>query len=137
MCLVFKKAVSSYVVTMASITIFFKPIYDTSKQKTSQSGGEREKTAFEKTVEKTLPDCREKRFIQEELSKQPSKGYCKVPASIEVAQFAAVRGATAAAIHFNKKYEAKYKFTSTRQTVQGWIKTYRKKATAIRNIKLP
>ena len=116
---------------MASITIFFKPTKDTNKQKTFQSDSEREKSALEKTVEKHLPLCAEKTFIQEELSKSTRpKVYCKVPASIryEVAKCAAVRGPTAAVSHFNKRYGTKYKYT--RQTVQGWMKTYRKNPTA-------
>ena len=86
---------------------------------------------LKKTVEKHLLLCAEKTFIQEELSKSTRpKVYCKVPASIryEVAKFAAVRGPTAAVSRFNKRYETKYKFT--RQTVQGWMKTYRKNPTA-------
>ena len=90
---------------MASITIFFKPTKDTNKQKTFQSDSEREKSALEKTVEKHLPLCAEKTFIQELSKSTRPKVCCKVPASIryEVAKFAAVRGPTAAVSHFNKR----------------------------------
>ena len=115
---------------MASITIFFKPTKDTNKQKTFQSDSE-------KTVEKHLPLCAEKTFIQELSKSTRPKVYCKVPASIryEVAKFSAVRGPTAAVSHYNKRYETKYKFT--RQTVQGWMKTSFARILLLKNKKLP